>query len=62
MMLRINSEKYYLLIGPLIVLIVWLIFSNIIIVSRTLLPTIDSTFEKVYELLITGVIFPNLDL
>lgn len=59
-MLKINLEKYYFWIGPLIILIVWFIISGIGIVSKTLLPEVFETFEKIYELIGTGQIFSNL--
>jgi len=59
-MLKINTEKYHILLGPVIVLLFWIIVSNTHLASPTLLPSVTDTLKKLYELIITGSILPNL--
>lgn len=59
-MLKINAEKYYIWIGPIAVLLLWLIISSTHIASPTLLPGVTDTFKKLYQIIISGAVFPNL--
>lgn len=59
-MLKINAEKYYIWIGPVIVFLLWLTTSSTQLASPTLLPSVTSTFQKLYEIVATGSVFPNL--
>ncbi len=58
-MLKNNIEKYYIWIGPLALLLLWVLLS-LSITSSVLLPNFFDTFKKFYEILITGDMFSNL--
>jgi ABC-type nitrate/sulfonate/bicarbonate transport system permease component len=59
-MFRNNIAKYSIWIGPLVILSIWVIANGIHVASPTLLPTVPAAFKKVYEIIVTGAIFPNL--
>ena len=58
--LRIIAEKYSPLTGPLLLLLLWFIVSTSHLASTTLLPGIGNTCEKIYEIVSSGNIYPNL--
>ncbi len=61
MKLRINTERYYIYIGPVLVLVLWFIVSKTNLVSHSLLPKVSVVIGKIYEVVADGSIFPNLE-
>lgn len=59
-MSKISAEKYYVWVGPSIVLILWAIINSTHLASPTLLPSVIHTFQKLSEIVVTGSAFLNL--
>ncbi len=55
-----KTKKLYYLIIPLILLVIWWIFSNLKLVSPLFLPTPQSVFYEIFRLFSTGEILPDL--
>lgn len=59
-MLKNKSDKYLVWIGPVVLILIWIMISNLHIASSTLLPSLSATLKKLYEIIVTGTLFPNL--
>lgn len=55
-----NNKKIYYLISPVVILLVWFIFSSLKLVSPLFLPTPQAVFLEIISLFSSGVIIPDI--
>ncbi|HLD06913.1 MAG TPA: ABC transporter permease subunit, partial [Candidatus Nanoarchaeia archaeon] len=55
-----KNKKFYYMIVPLIILVVWAIFSNLKFISPLFLPAPRAVFLEIIKLFASGVILPDI--